>query len=176
MRILLAIAAAAMLAGCFGATPYEPASPRYGYRETELAADRYRVSFSGNTRTSRSTVESYLLYRAAELTLTKGGDYFRVEDRGVEATTEYFSAGQNGGDLIYNRTYRHGDKRINTPDYEYATAYGGSAATLPAATRHKAHAQIVIHKGKAPVDDPTAYDAAAVLRRLGPSVKRPDAG
>ncbi len=175
MRTLLALAAAAMLAGCFGATPYEPAAPRYGYRETEVAQDRYRVSFNGNTRTSRETVEAYLLFRAAELTRAKGGDYFRVVARDTEATTEYFGAGPTDADLFYNRTYRHGDKVISEVRSASEPGYGGSGATLPAATRHRAYAEIVIHTGKVPADDPAAYNATAVLRRIGPTVKRPDA-
>ncbi len=40
-----------------------------GYTSAQLAPDRWQVTFSGNSLTSRETVEDYLLYRAAELTL-----------------------------------------------------------------------------------------------------------
>lgn len=40
--------------------------------ETRLAADHFRVTFVGNSFTSRERVEASLLYRAAELTLQEG--------------------------------------------------------------------------------------------------------
>ena len=46
--------------------------------EQQLAADRYIVRFHGNEFTSRERVETYLLYRAAELTLEQGFDGFTI--------------------------------------------------------------------------------------------------
>ena len=39
------------------------------------------MRFHGNSLTSRETVEAYLLYRAAELTIERGGDWFTILDR-----------------------------------------------------------------------------------------------
>ena len=72
-------------------TPYQPAAAsasHYGYSETILDATHVRVSFSGNTDTSRDAVEGYVLYRSAEITLTRGYDYFVVLDHNVESRTE----------------------------------------------------------------------------------------
>ncbi len=41
----------------------------------------YRVSFEGNGYSNRATVESYLLYRAAELTVRDGYDWFVLQNR-----------------------------------------------------------------------------------------------
>ena len=88
-----AIAAAAIvlslgLAACETATPYQPNIPGQatsgGYSESRLEPDRWRVNFVGNTMTSRETVEGYLLYRAAELTLQNGDDWFAMVDRNTE--------------------------------------------------------------------------------------------
>ena len=72
----VAIALVAMLAGCGTATPYQPATDGQGYAEQALERDRYRVTFVGNSLTSRETVENYLLFRAAEVTMSKGFDHF----------------------------------------------------------------------------------------------------
>ncbi len=90
--VLLATAAALALSACATATPYGPAGPqsRYGYSEQRVDADRYRVSFAGNSVTSREQVEMSLLLRAAELTLESGHDWFatvnRATDRDVRLT------------------------------------------------------------------------------------------
>jgi hypothetical protein len=68
----------AVLAGCATATPYQPLTKGYGYAEQKLETDRYRITFSGNSSTDHQTVQNYLLYRAAELTLERGRDYFVV--------------------------------------------------------------------------------------------------
>jgi len=74
-RLLIAAAALVLaggLAGCETATPYQPLKPGSsagGYSETKLEGDRWRITFAGNSMTSRETVETYLLYRAAELTV-----------------------------------------------------------------------------------------------------------
>ncbi len=78
-----------LLFACATATPYQPqiAGQRVsgGYSETRLDENRYRVNFSGNSFTSRETVEGYLLYRAAELTVESGYDWFQITDHTTEA-------------------------------------------------------------------------------------------
>ncbi|MGE0829343.1 MAG: hypothetical protein AB7O04_08335 [Hyphomonadaceae bacterium] len=55
----------------------------YGYSDVALDASRARVSFSGNAET----------YRASEITLARGGRYFRVLDHGVESRTDLAPSG-----------------------------------------------------------------------------------
>jgi hypothetical protein len=77
LREALAAASIATLglAACeMAPTPYQPATASApGYSEMRIENDRYRVSFSGNSSTPRDVVETYMLYRAAELTLQSGG-------------------------------------------------------------------------------------------------------
>src|SRR3546814_19669289 len=67
----------------FRSTPYVPAAvgEGYGHAVQQIESDRFRVSFAGNSLTDRRTVENYLLYRAAELTLAQGKDHFVVVSR-----------------------------------------------------------------------------------------------
>ena len=87
-RIAGSMLALAMLSACATATPYQPniaVQPGRpvpgGFSEQRIEPERYRVSFAGNSLTSRETVESYLLYRAAELTQAQGFDWFTIADR-----------------------------------------------------------------------------------------------
>ena len=84
----------ALLAACTTPTPYQPlttgtTSPG-GYTDQRLDDTHFRVTFSGNTATSREQVEDYLLYRAAELTTGKGFDWFEMVDRHTENTGESY--------------------------------------------------------------------------------------
>lgn len=165
MRLAVpALVLAIGLGGCATSTPYQQAAQgRYGYAEQALEDDRFRVSFSGNSLTSRETVENYLLYRAAELTLANGYDHFVIVDRDVERHTFYYSTfdGFNSfyfGCLICD--HRRG-------------FYGGfGTTTAQPVDRYEAFADIVLRKGAKPPDDPDAYDARSVLERLGTSVVR----
>src|SRR3546814_10822327 len=82
-----ALACAAGLAACVSVTPYQPASKGYGYSEQRIENNRFRINFAGNSDTPKQTVETYLLFRAAELTLKSGYDYF-VFARSEEHTSE----------------------------------------------------------------------------------------
>ena len=78
------------LAACASPTPYQPATDGVGYADRVLETDRFRVTFGGNAETPRATVEDYLLYRAAELALAQGRDYFVLADRDTEARTRVY--------------------------------------------------------------------------------------
>ena len=72
-RLLLVTA----LAGC-QATQYQSAAPRDGFGEVQLDASIWRIRFMHNAFTTRETAQSYWLYRAAELAMSKGYDGFEV--------------------------------------------------------------------------------------------------
>ena len=83
--IVASLALTALLGACTTATPYQPnisgQKVQGGYSEQQVEPDRFRVTFSGNSLTSRETVEGYLLYRAAELTVQQGYDWFEIVER-----------------------------------------------------------------------------------------------
>src|ERR1700742_1367227 len=99
-RPITAAIAALVLSGCVTATPYQRASKHTsaeGYSEQRLQDDRWRVTFSGNEVTSRQTVDSYMLFRAAELTLTSGFDWFETVDPSTESQVTYWGPDYYGG-------------------------------------------------------------------------------
>src|SRR3546814_6729919 len=83
----VALLALGMLTACATTTPYQPVRDGYGYQDQRIEGNRYLVTFAGSTATPRQTVENYLLYHAAELTLASGNDYFIVP-RSEEHTSE----------------------------------------------------------------------------------------
>jgi hypothetical protein len=83
-KIAATLVALALVAGCTTATPYQPlgaTNVRGGYTDQQLDQTHWRVSFYGNTLTSREQVETYLLYRAAEVTVQQGFGCFTVINR-----------------------------------------------------------------------------------------------
>ncbi len=159
----LLLALALTLTACSKPTPYQPVTDGHGYTELPLEGGRYRVTFSGNNQTPRETVEIYLLFRAAEVTLEQGHDYFIVAEKDTERSTTYYTTVTPiGGPFGYYGRYRR--------------FYGrGGFATARSRPResYAAFANIVLRKGEKPDDDPEAYDARDVVESLGPRVLVP---
>ena len=185
MKPFLAISAAAVmvisLAACETATPYQPLNPSQksqgGYSDQQIEANRFRVSFSGNSVTSRETVEKYLLFRSAELTLAQGDDWFETTDRQSDKTTEIVAApsawgcgygpGWCGGYWGPRwRYYRHGAWASWGP-------WMHEPLELSETSEYSAMAEIVLGKGPKPANDPKAFDARDVLSHLATGIQRP---
>lgn len=159
----LMLVAALALAACGTPTPYAPAVDGLGYAEQPLESDRYRVSFAGNSLTPRETVENYLLYRAAEVTLEQGYDHFIVVEKDTERSTTYYTTVTPVGAPYgyYGHRYRH-----------YPGVGGVATARARPRDRYHAYANILLRMGEKPADNPEAYDARDLLARLDPSVVR----
>lgn len=153
------------LAACASPTPYAPATNGEGYSERQVEENRYRVSFTGNSVTPRETVEAYLLYRAAEITLQTGNDYFRVAEQDLEPKTRYHSSVSGFSGFGY-RTF----------DHRRSLGFGGfaSGSSWPI-TSYEAVANIVVLSGQKPAEDVQAYSARDVIEKLGSTVQRPGA-
>ncbi|MGH6963038.1 MAG: CC0125/CC1285 family lipoprotein, partial [Phenylobacterium sp.] len=92
--IAAALVLAAGLTACATPTPYQPKAPGQsssgGYSEMRIEPNRFRVSFAGNSVTPREKVEGYLLFRAAELTLQNGDDWFYIDNRTTDKTVRTY--------------------------------------------------------------------------------------
>ena len=153
--LVLAGLAAVSLAGCVTATPYQPAAKGLGYAEQRLETNRYKVTFAGNSSTPRETVETYLLYRAAEVTLQNGYDYFVLVDQSTDKDTTY---------TWYPYSYWGPG---------FGPGFGASSGTSMPRSEYQAQANILIFKG---AKDPTnnhAFDARDLKSNLEASIKRP---
>lgn len=177
---------AALVISCSQATPYQPESAssavRGGYSQQQIASDRFRVRFHGNEVTSRETVEAYLLYRAAELTLERGGDWFTIIDRETEHTImrerridplyrPWYGPGY--GHWLPYWNYRLRDGKWLYWDPWHADQFWADGLDWREVEEFEAIADIRIGRKPLPPGDPRAYDARQVIADIGPKVMRP---
>ena len=182
-----ALAAALLLvSGCATSTPYQPLSASSavsgGYTDQRLGENRFRVTFAGNTLTSRERVETYLLFRAAELTVEQGYDWFVVVDHEMDHEIErqivpdpnyrpwydpaygtwrpYWRYWDQGGWRDWDPY--HGD-RFWTRDVDIRTV-----------ERFEATAEIRLGRGLVPSGEDEALAAHEVIARIGPQIEYPN--
>jgi len=158
-KILAAMAGLALLglAGCETASTYQAqTSPdSFGYADKQLAENRYRVSYRGNSATPREQVEDYLLRRSAEVTLKAGYTWFLFDARDTKAKTRYYT------DFVGWPGWR------GYGWYYHSWAFDEPAETW-AVTHYNAYAEIVLLKDDQAKSEPRALKAQDVLDHLGP--------
>ena len=172
--VLLAMTAALALSACATATPYGPAGQgsRYGYSDMRVDQNRFRVSFAGNSVTSREQVEMGLLLRAAEVTVQSGYDWFATVERATDRDVRY----QASRDPFYYDRYspfwgpswRYYRRGFWSPWYDPF----GPDLDVREIDRFEATAEIVMGRGPKPAGDPNAFDAREVIDNLGPRLPR----
>ena len=150
---------AGLLVACATATPYQSMQRGEGYSDQKLESNRYRIRFAGNRLTDKDTVQNYLLFRAAELTLDNGHDYFVTVNLETDSETtqqQSFSLGAGFG-------------------HWYWHPFGGvGVTTTTASTEYVAEAHIMTFKGEKPDSDLNAFDAREVVHNLQSKIIRPD--
>jgi hypothetical protein len=166
LRRLAAALALLGLAACTSSpTPYRPTSDGFGYSDQQLESNRYRVSFAGNSATSPDAVRDYALYRAAELTIASGHDYFKVVDRQGESRSTGVGGPQVGVGV--------GSGGGSGFGIGLSTFLGGAGGGF--GEDYTVSLDILTFQGTKPPGDTEAYDARDLLRRLEPSIQRPPA-
>lgn len=186
--LLAALASSTLLvSACATETPYRPATgsgfSRTGFSEQQVAPDRFLVSFAGNSVTSRDTVERYLLFRAAELTVQRGFDYFITVQRDTDRQQRIYSTpgfgGGFGGFGGFGGGFWGPSWRFHRPGFGwgfYDPFFGGpflGGYDIQSVDRFEATAEVVMRRGPIPQSEIRAFDARAVLATIGPSVVLP---
>lgn len=196
--LLLSAASVALLAGCATSTPYQPASApgAYdGFSQTMIENDRARITFGGNSLTSRESVENSLLYRAAEMSLERGFDYFSLMQRDTEENTKvrvspgfrsslydpYFGYSFYRPGYGWSRNYRYsrfgGFHRgrgfghrgfYNSYNDPFFNDYD-----VREITKYRATSEVRFGKGPTPERD-NVFDAREVLRNLSAVIDFPE--
>ncbi|MGE0409370.1 MAG: hypothetical protein AB7P23_08925 [Amphiplicatus sp.] len=137
-------------------TAYAPADKQgYGYTETRIESDRYRVAFAGDGATPPETVESYALRRAAELALAGGYDWFRVVARSMGAE-EKGGVGVGAG---------FGSGSVGRRS-SIGVGVGGDLGVIGAKRFYTARIEVLMGKDPAPEGD-DVYDARSVIDMAG---------
>lgn len=174
------------LGACATATPYQPnrqgQQTSGGYSEQRVEANRFRVTFSGNSMTSRETVESYLLFRAAELTRAQGFDWFAIADRQTDRQTQTYVQsdpfynswyGSNFGHFAPTWRYFGAGPGWNSWHPHMGSPFFANQMDVRTIQKFEATAEILMGRGPKPAADPAAFEALAVIENLGPRIQRP---
>jgi len=175
LKFAAPLAALAMAAGCTTATPYQPLGATNvsgGYTNIPLDQTHWRVTFFGNSLTSRQQVENYLMYRAAELTLQQGDNCFTTVNHGTNRTTSVqvtpYGAGMYSGWAPY--------WSIHGPfGWDYYDPWRGGPFfgqyDVNTIDRYQATADIAL--SKACPATPETFNAAQVVQNLRPYIVYP---
>lgn len=194
--LLAGLAGGAMLlSACATETTYRPATGqgfyRTGYSDTRIESNRFRVTFAGNSVTDRDVVERYLLFRAAQLTLENGYDYFVMADRDTDRQARVYSTpgfggygggwgpgfGAYGGGLwgprwgFYGRGFGY---RAWDPFWGGPWGGWGGGSDIRTVDRYEASAEIVMFKGTPERGNVRAFNARSVVDTVGPTVRVPE--
>lgn len=171
---------------CPTSTPYlaEFKGPRLPcvYFEQQLAKNRFRITYGGKVLKSRERVESYLLYRAAELTVQEGFDWFHITNSEANMGSFY--------DIEKAPCYQpsHG-YNFWLPYWRYYTRphgwhkwspYGPNPFWLDdidirTVEQFEVYAEIEMALGLAPCKE-IAFDARLIREELGSWIARPNEG
>ena len=160
-RVLLAIAGAAVLGAC--ATPYGAAHQPYA--ESRIAADRVRITYTGQRGEPPARVEDMALLRAADLAVQGGYSWFLVDNRFVERSRDYgYGYGQGPHVSIGGSNVSFGRSSASSVGvgvgFNLGNLFGGAPAY---GGRASSSIEVQMGRGPAPVG---AYDAADVQRTI----------
>jgi len=185
--IAAALAGATLLTACVTPTPYRPAMGqgfnRTGFSDQQIEADRFAVTFAGNSYTSRETVERYLLFRAAELTLDRGYDHFILADRDTDKQTRTYTTPGFGGAYggfagfgYWGPSWRYYGRGYGWRGWNpyFGDPFWDRSVDVRTVERYEASAEIIVGRGRKPAGNTRAFDARDVIDRLGPSIVVPE--
>jgi hypothetical protein len=189
--LLAAVASSALLvAGCATETTYHPATGqgfnRTGFSDHQIEPDRFSVTFAGNEVTSRETVEKYLLFRAAQLTLEHGYDYFVMANRDTDRQQQVYSTPGFGAGFgpgfrgygfggLWGPSWRYYGRGFGWRSWDpfFGGPFWGDSVDIRSVDRFEATAEIVMRRGPIPQDNLRAFDAHRVVDSIGPTVVLP---
>lgn len=160
MKKLFSVLVAAALTAC--ATPYGKYGIAGGYTDSRIDENTFSVSVDTNGFTSQQTTSMHGLYRAAELTVENGFDYFVIVSGSSGVTSMAMAI--------------PGASTSNTSVNVYgSTAYARTTTTVAPTTVvpmafPNSTLMIKTFKGSKPEGMSNAYDARAVMKYLGPQI------
>ncbi|HET7832530.1 MAG TPA: hypothetical protein VFK88_06145 [Gallionella sp.] len=153
IRALFLFLVAISLYGC--ATPYKPYGTLGGYQDKQLAVDRFSIRYVVNGNATKLSLQTYWLYRAAELTVANGFDGFEITSPVVihaHASNYTLLTSQDAGLPYVLDLYT-----------KYVSMGGGFAPDMAG--------EIVLLKVPVKDNPPTIFDAHRLLSDLQPLVQ-----
>lgn len=160
MRILAILGASLCIAACTATGPatYGAADAKgFGYEETRIENDRYRITYRGSGGMPPEQVEDYALLRAAELALANDFDWFRVTARDL--------AGEERGGVSVGAGFGTGSYGRRS---SVGVGVGGDLGRIGAQAFYTARLEVLFGEGDKP-EDGDVYDAASIANSIIPS-------
>lgn len=150
MRTLVLLTSALFLAGC--AANYQASKGRaFGFVETQLSENVWRVAFKGNAYTPGERAEDFALIRSADLTLLNGFTHFALTHTQVRTEVSTHTT-----PMVATTSTGRSGKPITT--YSGGDTYYMSRPT--------ANNTVVMFKGK-PEANALAFDARFICDSVG---------
>ena len=143
---------------CCASPGYQALDSGAGYSDTRLDSSTVRVTYYGSVATPDETVQNYLLYRCAQVTLKYGYDYFVI----ISSSTQPIINTYTSPGFINYYTNKKG-----TAGYAYYT--GGQSMTV---SREIASAVIKMYSGTKPSSMTNAFAARDIQKYLTPVVSK----
>lgn len=160
MKNIAAVCFALLLSAC--ATPYGKYGIAGGYTDSRIDENTFSISVDTNGFTNQQTTSMHALYRAAELTVENGFDFFVIASGANNSTSMAMAM--------------PGSSTSNTTVNAYgSTAYARTTTTYAPTTVvpmvfPNSTLTIKSFKGVKPEEATNAYDARAVMKYLGPQI------
>jgi hypothetical protein len=174
-RVAACGAAILLLCGCATATApaYRPqtSDDGAGYADEQIGAARYRVSFSGDTQTTRTQVEDYLLRHAAEITVRAGYNYFVFDNRRIETDINFYRTTDSWNPetgLAFGLGRRYPGRSEHFANRS-VPAFWSEKEAVPI-THYTARSEIVVLTPDQVATYPGALAAREILKSLAPGV------
>ena len=172
-QALLVACVASLLSACATAPVYRPkaSDDGIGYSDEPLGGGHYRVSFSGDAETTRAQVEDYLLRRAAEIAVRAGYDYFLLDNRSLEADTNFYRSPETWNPetgLVSGLGRRYPGRSEHFAKFS-VPAYWSQSEAIPI-TRYTARSELILLTQDQLATRPGALAAREILKNLAPEV------
>lgn len=171
LRFPFLFASTILLASCglWTASTYHHSDGGDGYDDTPIDSTTYHVMFYGNGNTNSELVDRYALYRAAELTVSKGYDYFVVID--AQHDKNSYTSVNTGPEMSHTEMSDQVDPMTGKL-VPVATTTTTQDVYTSTTTTHSTFKTIRMFKGARPAENANAYDAKSMLSVMGPSIQR----
>lgn len=144
------------------ATPYGKYGSLGGYTDSRIDENTFSISVDNNGFTSHQTTSMHALYRAAELTVENGFDYFVLVGGANNSTSMAMVMPGTSTSSTTVNTYGSTAYARTTTNYAPTMVV---PIVLPNATL-----VIKSFKGSKPGEVAEAYDARSVMKYLGPQI------
>jgi len=157
MRIFIGLAFLILAAACATAvgTDYMPADSKgFGYVDTKIEDNRYRITFAGDGATPLEVVEDFALLRAADIAVENGYDWFKIVTRDVKSQNKGgIGVGAGFGTGSYGRG---GGVNVGV---------GGDLGTIGARQFFTSRIEVIFGRGDIP-EEGEIYDAKSVQQNI----------